>query len=352
MKQQDIGIDLGTTSIIIATQRQGVIFSQPSIGAVDTRTGTILAVGDDALRMVGRAPAYIDLVRPLRDGVIQDHRMTNELIIRFVNTVCPSRLFKPRVAVCVPAAITGIEADAVVESVMAAGAKQVFLVDEPVAAALGAGLQIREPRGCMVVDIGGGSTDIAVISMGGRVRAASVPVAGNAFDRCITQYIQEKYQIAIGPLTAEALKKQVACCTQSEFEGVMEVRGHSWETSMPARHIIYTRDLYAPVQELADRIATAARGVLESTPPELAADIAESGVLLTGGGSLLRGLASYLAGRLHIKVAIAPDPLNCVARGTAISLQEGKYLSAGFRDATPKVWRGRLQGTYEPFEVD
>ena len=179
MKQYDIGIDLGTTSIIIATEEQGVVFRQPTIGAVDTRTNSIIAVGDAALKMVGRAPAHIDLVRPLRDGIIQDHRMTNELIVRFVNEVCRSRFFKPRIAVCVPAAITGIEADAVVESVMAAGAKQVFLVDEPVAAALGAGLQIRQPHGCMVVDIGGGSTDIAVISMGGRVKAASLPTMMN-----------------------------------------------------------------------------------------------------------------------------------------------------------------------------
>ena len=331
MKQYDIGIDLGTTSIIIATEEQGVVFRQPTIGAVDTRTNTIIAVGDEALQMVGRVPAYIDLVRPLRDGVIQDHRMTNELIVRFVNEVCRSRIFKPRIAVCVPAQITGVEADAVVESVMGAGAKQVFLVDEPVAAALGAGLQIREPHGCMVVDIGGGSTDIAVISMGGRVKAASVPVAGNAFDRCIAQYVQEKFQIAIGPLTAEALKKQVACCTKSEFEGVMEVRGHSWEPNLPAR------------------IAAAARAGLESTPPELAADVSSSGVLLTGGGSLLRGLASYIAGELHVDVAIAPDPLNCVARGTAISLSEGRYLTAGFRDATPKAWHKRLQNNHDPF---
>ena len=233
MKQYDIGLDLGTTSIIIATQEQGVVFHQPSIGAVDTRSSTILAVGDKALRMVGRVPSYIDIIRPLRDGIIQDHRMTNELIVRFINEVCRSRIIKPRVSVCVPAAITGIEADAVVEAVMAAGARQVFLVDEPVAAALGAGLDIRKPMGCMVIDIGGGSTDIAVISMGGRVRAASLPVAGNAFDQCIAQYVQEKFNIAIGPLTAEALKKQVACCTKSEFEGVMEIRGHSWETNLP-----------------------------------------------------------------------------------------------------------------------
>lgn len=155
MKQYDIGLDLGTTSIIIATQEQGVVFHQPSIGAVDTRSSTILAVGDKALRMVGRVPSYIDIIRPLRDGIIQDHRMTNELIVRFINEVCRSRIIKPRVSVCVPAAITGIEADAVVEAVMAAGARQVFLVDEPVAAALGAGLDIRKPMGCMVIDIGG-----------------------------------------------------------------------------------------------------------------------------------------------------------------------------------------------------
>lgn len=352
MKQQDIGIDLGTTSIIIATESQGVVFSQSTIGAVDTRTHTVLAVGDAALRMVGRAPAHIELVRPLRDGIIQDHRMTNELIVRFVNEVCRSRFFKPRIAVCVPAAITGVEADAVVESVMGAGARQVFLVDEPVAAALGAGLPIRQPHGCMVVDIGGGSTDIAVISMGGRVRAASLPVAGNAFDHAIAQHVQEKYQIAIGPLTAEALKKQVACCTKSEFEGVMEVRGHSWQTNLPARRLVYTRDLYEPVQELAAQIAAAARAVLESTPPELAADVSSTGVLLTGGGSLLRGLASYLAGELHVDVAIAPDPVNCVARGTAISLSEGKYLTAGFRDATPKAWHKTLQSTRDPLAGD
>lgn len=343
MKQYDIGLDLGTTSIIIATQEQGVVFHQPSIGAVDTRSSTILAVGDKALRMVGRVPSYIDIIRPLRDGIIQDHRMTNELIVRFINEICRSRIIKPRVSVCVPAAITGIEADAVVEAVMAAGARQIFLVDEPVAAALGAGLDIRKPMGCMVIDIGGGSTDIAVISMGGRVRAASLPVAGNAFDQCIAQYVQEKFNIAIGPLTAEALKKQVACCTKSEFEGVMEIRGHSWETNLPARRLVYTRDLYLPVQELAARIAATARNVLESTPPELAADVAKNGILLTGGGSMLRGLAGYIAGELHVDVAIAPDPINCVARGTAASLTLGHYLTAGFRDATPRAWHNRLQ---------
>lgn len=349
MRQQDIGIDLGTSSIIIATQAQGVIFTQPSVGAVDTRTGTVIAVGEPALRMVGRVPPYIEIIRPLKDGIIQDHRMTNELIIRYMNEVCPSRLIKPKVAVCVPAAITGVEADAVVEAVMSAGARSVYLVDEPVAAALGAGLDVMTPRGVMVIDIGGGSTDIAVISMGGRVQAAGIPVAGNAFDEAIAQWVQEKYDIAIGPLTAEELKKQVACCTRSEFEGVMEVRGHSWRTNLPARQLVHTRDLYAPVQELAAKIAAAAHGVLEATPPELAADVAEGGILLTGGGSMLRGLADYLAGALKVGVALAPDARNCVARGTAASLTLGKELTAGFKDATPRGWRNALAGTTQDF---
>ena len=173
--------------------------------------------------------------------------------------------------------------------------------------------------------------------------------AGTSLTKTAERYYSYMFRYEALEAENEALKKQVACCTKSEFEGVMEVRGHSWETNLPARHVIYTRDLYEPVQELASRIAAAARAVLESTPPELAADVSSSGVLLTGGGSLLRGLASYIAGELHVDVAIAPDPLNCVARGTAISLSEGCYLTAGFRDATPKAWHKRLQNNHDPF---
>ena len=283
----------------------------------------------------------------LRDGVVVDYSGACR-IVRELKEKLEERLGEELIdcAIAMPA---GTESSTRTHQYVAesAGFEVTNIVDEPTAA--NAIYQISDG---VVVDIGGGSTDIAVISMGGRVKAASVPVAGNAFDRCIAQYVQEKFQIAIGPLTAEALKKQVACCTKSEFEGVMEVRGHSWETNLPARRVVYTRDLYEPVQELAARIANAARNVLESTPPELAADVSSSGVLLTGGGSLLRGLASYIAGELHVDVAIAPDPLNCVARGTAISLSEGKYLTAGFRDATPKSWNKRLNHTYDPFSAE
>ena len=342
-------MDLGTTSVQVAVRGRGIVLEEPSVVAVDRRTGKILEVGQAARQMLGRTPGELVAVRPLEQGYIADCTMAEEMVSAFLRKALPRRLFKPRLLLCVPSGSAEVAERAVVEAGVRAGARKVYLMEEPLAAALGAGIDIRQPQGHMVVDIGGGSTDIAVISMGGRGKAASLPVAGNAFDSCIAQYVQEKYQIAIGPLTAEQLKKQVACCTRSEFEGVMEVRGHSWETNLPARRIIYTRDLYEPVQELAARIANAARNVLESTPPELAADVSGTGILLTGGGSLLRGLAGYIAGELHTDVAIAPDPLNCVARGTAISLSEFKYLSAGVRDATPKVWNRRLNHSHDPF---
>ena len=340
MKQYDIGIDLGTTSIIIATEEQGVVFRQPTIGAVDTRTNSILAVGDEALKMVGRAPAHIDLVRPLRDGIIQDHRMTNELIVRFVNQVCRSRIFKPRIAVCVPAAITGIESDAVVEAVMAAGARQVYLIDEPIAAALGSGIDITVPDGRMIIDIGGGTTDIAVLSLGGKVKATSVRVAGNHYDDEILKHVRNKFSIAIGQRTAENLKKNVACCPQkADFNETMEIKGRSLLTGLPVRVNVSTADLYEPVMRLSEQIGTAAHQVLEKTPPELAGDIYRNGVVLTGGGAQLHGLPEYLSQELKVEVTVSPDPVNCVALGTAMSLGIGDKLETGFMDATPRMGR-------------
>ena len=340
----DIGIDLGTANLLVYIKGKGIVFNEPSVVAINRSKNKILAVGNEARDMIGKVPESISVIRPLKEGVIANYTVTQIMLEFVVERVAGKSFFsKPRIMVCIPTGITSVEKRAVLEAAMQAGASKTYLIEEPLAAALGAGLDISVPSGSMVIDIGGGSTDIAVISMGGRVRAASLPVAGNAFDQCIAQYVQEKFNIAIGPLTAEALKKQVACCTKSEFEGVMEIRGHSWETNLPARRLVYTRDLYLPVQELAARIAATARNVLESTPPELAADVAKNGILLTGGGSMLRGLAGYIAGELHVDVAIAPDPINCVARGTAASLTLGQYLTAGFRDATPRAWHNRLQ---------
>lgn len=337
MAQYDIGIDLGTTTIIIAMEGKGVILNQPSVVAVDTRKDQVLAVGDDALAMVGRTPNYILATRPLKDGVISNHTLTKELICRFVNKVYDSKLIKPRVAVCVPAAITGIESDAVVEAVVAAGARQVFLIDEPIAAALGCGIDILQPEGHMVVDIGGGTTDIAVISLGGKVRSTSVKIAGNTFDDEIQKYARLKFNVAIGLRTAEELKKKVACCRPSEFSSEMEVKGRSLLTGLPQRLMVSTEDLYDAVMPLAEQIAAAAHQVLEHTPPELAGDIYSAGVVLTGGGSMLKGLDEYLSQQLKVKVRVSDDPINCVALGTARCLEIGDQLESGFVDATPRL---------------
>ena len=336
MALNDIGIDLGTTSIIIAMEGKGVVLNQPSIVAVDTRQNKVLAVGDDALAMVGRTPSYISAISPLKDGVISDHMLTRELICRFIRKVNASRI-KPRVAVCVPAAITGIESDAVVEAVIAAGARQVYLIDEPLAAALGSDIDITAPEGHMIVDIGGGTTDIAVISLGGKVKSTSVNVAGNTFDDEILKYIRVKYNIAIGQRMAESLKKQVACCPELDFHGEMEIKGRSLITGLPQRLTITTDDLYEPVCMLVEQIGTAAHQVLEKTPPELAGDIYSQGIMLTGGGAQLKGLPEYMSKALKVKTRVSPDPVNCVALGTSKSLSMETRLETGFVDATPHL---------------
>ncbi len=336
MALNDIGIDLGTTSIIIAMEGKGVVLNQPSIVAVDTRQNKVLAVGDDALAMVGRTPSYISAISPLKDGVISDHMLTRELICRFIRKVNASRI-KPRVAVCVPAAITGIESDAVVEAVIAAGARQVYLIDEPLAAALGSDIDITAPEGHMIVDIGGGTTDIAVISLGGKVKSTSVNVAGNTFDDEILKYIRAKFNIAIGQRMAESLKKQVACCPELDFHGEMEIKGRSLITGLPQRLTITTDDLYEPVCMLVEQIGTAAHQVLEKTPPELAGDIYSQGIMLTGGGAQLKGLPEYMSKALKVKTRVSPDPVNCVALGTSKSLSMETRLETGFVDATPHL---------------
>ncbi len=344
MAFNDIGIDLGTTTIIIAQEGRGAILNQPSIVAVDTRKkgsrDYVLAAGDDALAMVGRTPNYISAIFPLKDGVISDHTMTKELICRFVNKVYANRPVKPRVAVCVPAAITGIERDAVVEAVVAAGARKVYLIDEPVAAALGSGLDILQPDGRMIIDIGGGTTDIAVLSLGGKVKSASVQVAGNTFDDEILKHIRSKFNIAIGQRTAENLKKQIACCRQrADFHETMEIKGRSLINGLPQRLNVTTDDLYEPVMALCEKIGVAAHQVLERTPPELAGDIFRNGIMLTGGGALLHGLPEYLSEELKVEVVISPDPINCVALGTAKCLSLHDELETGFEDATPGLGR-------------
>lgn len=337
MKGNDIGIDLGTTSIIICTRGEQVLLNEPSILAIDTRTDKVLAVGEQAYKMVGRTPAYINAVRPLKDGVVSNHIFTQELIKSFLNRVYNGKLVKPRVAVCIPSSITGIEKDAVVEAVMLAGARQVFLVDEPLAAAIGSGVDITKPQGRMVIDIGGGTTDIAVLSLGGKVVSNSVKIAGNAFDDEIIKYMRLNHHLAIGEKTAEQLKCTVASCyNTADYFAAMQVKGRSLLTGMPIQVEVNTANLLPAVEALASQIAVAAHSVLESTPPELAADLYTNGVLLTGGGSQLKGLAEYLTSRLHIHVQNVSNPVNVVAMGTSQAIYMQALLETGFVDATPK----------------
>ena len=288
MAQNDIGIDLGTTTIIIAQEGQGVVLNQPSVVAVDTRKNSVLEVGDKALAMVGRTPNYISAIFPLKDGVISDHTMTRE----------------------------------------------------PIAAALGSGIDITQPDGRMIIDIGGGTTDIAVLSLGGKVKATSVRVAGNHYDDEILKHVRNKFSIAIGQRTAEQLKKNVACCPQkADFNETMEIKGRSLLTGLPIRVNVSTSDLYEPVMMLSEQIGTAAHQVLEKTPPELAGDIFRNGVVLTGGGAQLHGLPEYLSQELKVNVEVSPDPVNCVALGTAMSLGVRDKLETGFTDATPRIGR-------------
>ena len=294
MAQNDIGIDLGTTTIIIAQAGQGVVLNQPSVVAMDTRKNSVLEVGDKALAMVGRTPNYISAIFPLKDGVISDHTMTRELICRFVNQVYSSHMVKP----------------------------------------------ITQPDGRMIIDIGGGTTDIAVLSLGGKVKATSVRVAGNHYDDEILKHVRNKFSIAIGQRTAEQLKKNVACCPQkADFDETMEVKGRSLLTGLPIKVNVSTSDLYEPVMMLSEQIGTAAHQVLEKTPPELAGDIFRNGVVLTGGGAQLHGLPEYLSQELKVDVTVSPDPVNCVALGTAMSLGLNDKLETGFLDATPRMGR-------------
>ena len=330
MAQNDIGIDLGTTTIIIAQAGQGVVLNQPSVVAMDTRKNSVLEVGDKALAMVGRTPNYISAIFPLKDGVISDHTMTRELICRFVNQVYSSHMVKPRVAVCVPAAITGIESDAVVEAVMAAGARQVYLIDEPIAAALGSGIDITQPDGRMIIDIGGGTTDIAVLSLGGKVKATSVRVAGNHYDDEILKHVRNKFSIAIGQRTAEQLKKNVACCPQkADFDETMEVKGRSLLTGLPKVVTVSSTEMMDAFEEPVERIMEAIHSVLERTPPELVADISTNGIVMTGGGSLVSGFDKLVTARTGIHTVIADDAISCVALGTGKSLDSLNAMQDG-----------------------
>ena len=317
---QDIGIDLGTATVIAYVKGKGIVLREPSVVAVDNNTGEVVAVGEEARRMLGRTPGNIVATRPLREGVISDYTVTEKMLKYFINKVGGKTLFAPRIMICIPSRVTEVEKKAVIDAATNAGARKVYLIEEPIAAAIGAGIDISKPCGNMVVDIGGGTTDIAVISLGGSVVSTSIKVAGDKFDEYVSKYIKKKYNLAIGERTAEELKVNVGCVYPKIQDVEMDVRGRDLTQGLPTTVTIHSSEMLEALQEPALMIVDAVHSVLERTPPELAADISDKGIYMTGGGCLIDGLDKLLQEKTGINVMIAQDTVSCVALGTGKAL--------------------------------
>lgn len=319
---QDIGIDLGTATVIVYVKGKGVVLREPSVVAIDKNTGEVLAVGKEARKMLGRTPGNIIATRPLRDGVISDYTVTEKMLKYFINKVCGKYIFAPRMMICVPSLVTEVEKKAVIDAAGQAGARKVYLIEEPLAAAIGAGLDISKPCGNMVVDIGGGTTDIAIISLNGTVISTSIKVAGDKFDEAIVKYIKRKHNIAIGERTAEDLKINIGCVYPKIQDNDMQIRGRDLTTGLPKTITVYSSEMLEALGSCANQIIEAVHSVLEKTPPELAADISEKGIYMTGGGCLINGLDKLIQEATGINVMIADDAVSCVALGTGKALNE------------------------------
>ena len=324
---QDIGIDLGTATVIAYVKGKGIVLREPSVVAVDNNTKEVLAVGQEARRMLGRTPGNIVATRPLRDGVISDYTVTEKMLKYFINKINGKTLFAPRTMICIPSRVTEVEKKAVIDAATQAGARKVVLIEEPIAAAIGAGIDIAKPCGNMVVDIGGGTTDIAVISLGGSVENTSIKVAGDKFDEYIVKYIKKKHNMIIGERTAEDLKINIGCVYPKIQDIDMEIRGRDLVTGLPKTVTVYSSEMLEALIEPAMMIVDAVHSVLEKTPPELAADISDKGIYMTGGGCLIEGLDRLLQEKTGINVMIANDAVSCVALGTGKALDNLDVLS-------------------------
>ena len=326
----DIGIDLGTASVLVYVKGKGIVLQEPSVVAIDTSTNKVLAVGEEAQKMLGRTPGNIVAIRPLKDGVISDYDVTEKMLKHFIEKVTGGvglfRFFKPQIIVCVPSGVTEIEKRAVIDATMEAGARDVFLIEEPIAAAIGAGIEISQPNGSMVVDIGGGTSDVAVISLGGIVVSTSIKIAGDKFDEAIVKYMRKKHSILIGERTAEEIKINIGSAFPRDTEVTMDVRGRNLVSGLPETIKVSSEETLEALRESVAQIADAVHYVLEKTPPELSADISDKGILMTGGGSLLWGLDKLIAKRTGISVYIADDAISCVAKGTGEALNSIKVL--------------------------
>ena len=325
----DIGIDLGTASILVFVKGKGIALCEPSVVAIDKNTGKTLAIGSEAQSMLGRTPGNIIAVRPLREGVISDYEMTEKMIKHFIKKVLGFRLFKPNVVICIPSVITEVEERAVIDAGEQAGARRVYLIEEPVAAAIGAGIDITQPDGHMVVDIGGGTADIAVISLSGVVESASIKIAGDQLNEAVVKYMRRKHNLLVGERTAEEMKKQIGCVFPKDEEETMDVKGRCLLTGLPKVVTVSSTEMMDAFEEPVERIMEAIHSVLERTPPELVADISTNGIVMTGGGSLVSGFDKLVAARTGIQTVIAEDAISCVALGTGKSLDSLNNMQDG-----------------------
>ena len=324
---QEIGIDLGTTSVLVYVPDKGVVLREPSLVAIDAGSKKIRAVGDAAQTMLSKNHGEVIAIRPLKDGVISDYFTTEKMLRNFLLRVCKNRIFKPRVVICVPSSVTEVEKRAVVEAAEAAGARQALVIEEPLAAAIGAGIDISRPIGSLIVDIGGGTTDTAVVSYGGIVSSTSIKTAGNSFDEAIVRYIRDKYGIAIGERTAEEIKINIGCVFPRDEELSMEVLGRSLVSGLPKTINVTRSELLSPLAECFSDIRDSVHETLAQTPPELVSDISVSGIMLTGGGSLISGSDKLLQRETGLSVTLAEDAVACVAKGTGLALSVTEELN-------------------------
>ena len=319
---RDIAIDLGTANTLVYLRGEGIRVSEPSVVAMDTRTGDVHAVGEEAQRMIGRTPATISAVRPLRHGVITDFETTEAMLRHFIGRVHKSRFAHPRLVMCAPSGITDVERRALEEACLAAGARSVQLIEEPMAAAIGAGLPIAEPIATVVVDIGGGTSEVAVISLGGIVVSRSLRLGGYDFDEAVAGYIRRHHRLAVGETTSESVKLEVGNTAPDESEAVTQVRGRDPASGLPREAEVTSAEMREALEPLVNEIVDAVRDALENTPPELAADLTRRGIMLAGGGALLRGFAERLQAETQVPVTLADDPLSCVVLGAGHALEE------------------------------
>ncbi len=330
---RDMAVDLGTANTLVYVRGRGIVLSEPSVVAIDSRSGEVHAVGIEAKRMLGRTPGTIQAIRPLKDGVIADFEVTEEMLRHFIQKVHQNRWAHPRVVVCVPSGVTGVEKRAVEEATLSAGARQAYLIEEPMAAAIGAGLPVGEPTGSMIVDIGGGTTEVAVISLGGIVVSQSIRVGGDELDEAIINYAKREYKLLIGQQTAEEVKLEIGSAWAMEEELQAEIRGRDMVTGLPKTIVLTSEEVRRAIDEPLSQILGAVRETLDRTPPELASDIMDRGIMLAGGGALLHGLDERLRQETQMPAHLAESPLTCVAVGSGRSLEEFEVIHRTNRTA-------------------